>query len=311
MEEIDRSRQGRVLSGLSGGTSPGPNWFISAPVGVDLGPLIARLRERGARPYVLSDVAPPGADLLYSVQDAISAADRVLVVLDAKVTSLNSVFEAGIAVGQGKPLVILADPQIPVPSDFANLLTIRARPGDLEAIDFTLDQLAKAERPSLVDTRPAPATGRALGNHAHELLDQLAHFSPLTERVALDLLTQALETSGAVPAQNPVDLGIDLGVWSDDLDAIGANPLLIEVKRSVDRRAVEQVLAHLAKSPHSRLTLIVYLDGATTSSEALRMVPYPILAISLQELLSRMQSSSFAEVVRQLRNASVHRRPSP
>lgn len=311
MEQRDRSHEGVARSGPSGGTSPGPRWFISAPVEVDLGPLIARLRERGARPYVLSDVALPGADLLHSVQDAISAADRVLVVLDAAATSLNSVFEAGIAVGHGKPIVILTDPRIPAPSDFANLLTIRARPDDLDAIDFTLDQMEKAERRLLTDTRPALATDRALGSHAAELLDQLAHASPLTEQAALGVLTEALETSGAVPAQSPADLGIDLGVWSDDLDAIGANPLFIEVKRSVNRQGVEQVSARLANSPRIHLMLIVYLDEAITSSEALRVVPYPILAISLQELLSRMQRSSFAEVVRELRNASVHKQPSP
>lgn len=300
--------RGGMPSPRSSGDPPGARWFISAPVGADLRPLIASLRRRGAQPYVLSDVAPLGANLLHSVHAAITAADRVLVVLGIE-ASMNSVFEAGVAVGLGKPLIVLADPRIPVPPDLAALLTIRARLDELDAIDFTLDQLERAGERSPVRTRSALPTGRPLGGYAEELLDQLADVSSLSEAEALGVLTQALEMSGAVPAQNPAALGIDLGVWSDDLDAIGANPLLIEVKRSLDRRSVQQVMGHLAKSPHSGLALIIHLDPAVSGVDALRKVPLPVLAISLQELLGRMRGSSFAEVVRQLRNASVHPRP--
>ncbi|MEU4806895.1 hypothetical protein [Actinosynnema sp. NPDC023587] len=160
---------------------------------------------------MLSDVAPLGANLLHSVHDAIAATDRVLVVLGIE-ASMNSVFEAGVAVGLGKPLVVLADPRIPVPADLAALLTIRARPDELEAIDFTLDQLERAGERSPVGPRPALATGRALGGHAEELLDRLTDVSSLTEAEALGVLTQALEMSGAVPARNPVVLAYRVGL---------------------------------------------------------------------------------------------------
>lgn len=73
-----------------------------------------------------------------------------------------------------------------------------------------------------------------------QLLGQLSTSASLTERAALDLLTHALEDSGAVAMQSPEgDRRFDISVWSDDLDAIAANPLLIEVKRRLSPHAVE------------------------------------------------------------------------
>ena len=78
---------------------PGQRWFISAPAGMDLRALLAGLQRRGAAPYLLSDVARLGANISESVQEAIAAADRVLVVLAAERPSLNCAFEARVAVG--------------------------------------------------------------------------------------------------------------------------------------------------------------------------------------------------------------------
>jgi hypothetical protein len=116
-----------------------PRMFIFAPAGTDLRPLLTGLEGRGASPYVLSDVAPLGADILQSLQQAIASADTVIVVLGEE-PALDPAFEAGVAVALGKSLVVLADPQAAIPSNLAGLLTVRARPDDLTAINFALDQ---------------------------------------------------------------------------------------------------------------------------------------------------------------------------
>jgi hypothetical protein len=299
--------ENRQPIGSEGGT--GPRWFISAPAGMDLGPLLAGLQRRGGTPYVLSDVAPLGANILQSVQQAIATADRVLVVLADETASLNSVFEAGMAAALGKPLIIVADPQVRVPTDLAGFLTVHARPDDIEAIDFALDQ---AEGRIATSTRVVPAIGRPLGSRADRLLDRASTILTLTDPAAIGqeavaVLVEALEHSGAVVVdRGGVDRGFDLGVWSDDLDAISANPLLIELKRFLRIESVQQVLAALSESPNARVGLIVYLDPSSAEPEALGSARFPVLAISLADLLERMRTASFAEVVRQLRNRSVH-----
>ncbi len=77
----------------------------------------------------------------------------------------------------------------------------------------------------------------------------LARLSALghTEASSIAVLVEAIEASGSIAVVNTErDPGFDLGVWSDDLEAIGGNPLLVEVKRSVVPGAIDQVLHGLA-----------------------------------------------------------------
>lgn len=91
-------------------STSGSRWFISAPAGMNLRRLMAELRRRGVSPYVLSDVAPLGASIMQSLQQAIDTADFVLVVLGTAESRQNVLFEAGMAVGRGKPVVVIVDP---------------------------------------------------------------------------------------------------------------------------------------------------------------------------------------------------------
>lgn len=269
-----------------------------------LGALIEGLRQRGVAAYVLSDVALLGASIAQSIRDAISEADQVLVVLNDEGSSKNVLFEAGLAVGLGKPLIVVADPNLKdVPSDIASFLMIRARPDDLRAINYALDRMEGRS-----DASPAlyPATGRSLGPHADHLLDEAAK-SDLRESTVIDLLVEALEGSGSVAVSNVnADQGFDVGVWSDDLDAIAANPLLIEIKRDFRTQSVDQTFTVLSRHPSARVALIVYLDESLDASKALKKAHFPVLAISLRKLLEGMRTASFAEVIRDLRNRSVH-----
>jgi len=132
-----------------------------------------------------------------------------------------------------------------------------------------------------------------------------------TEASSIAILVEAIEASGSIAVVNTErDPGFDLGVWSDDLEAIGGNPLLVEVKRSLVPGAIDQVLHGLAAHPSTRLGLVVYLEPPTgdrsPSRTELDQARFPVLVISLQQLLRRMASASFAEVVRDMRNRSVH-----
>ena len=278
--------------------------YVTAPSDLDLRPLLDGLKRRGAEPYVLSDVAYLGADIVQSLTLAISRADRVLVVL-TQASALNPVLEAGIALAFGKPLLIIAAPGSSIPSDLKGQLIAQARPDDLDAINFALDH---AEAPAAARDRrgsvPRP-TGRPLGqDRAQQLLTRLSLAERgQIERSSVDILLEAIEASRGVGVVN-AEPGFDLGVWSDDLDAIGGNPLLVEIKRSLTPGAVDQVLRALDAHPSARLALLVYTEPSPRAE--LAQAQFPVLIISIQELLERMGVASFAEVVRDLRNRSAH-----
>jgi hypothetical protein len=193
--------------------------------------------------------------------------------------------------------------------DLAGQVIARARPDDLDAINFALDQVQ--ERVTR-ETRHTPGPGgRPLGAAVVDQLLARLGTSGHTEASSIAILVEAIEASGSVAVVNTErDPGFDLGVWSDDLEAIGGNPLLVEVKRSLVPGAVDQVLHGLADHPSARLGLVVYLEPSAadrpTARAELDQARFPVLIISLQQLLRRMASASFAEVVRDMRNRSAH-----
>lgn len=294
------------------GPAAGPQLYVCAPGDVGLGPLLDGLRRRGVQPYLLSDVAPLGGEVLDSLRLAILGADRVLVVL-GDTPAPGPVFEAGLALGLGKPLLIIAAPGTVVPPGLAGQVIVQAHPDDLDAINFALDHLrhrtARGERRT-----PRPA-GRPLGPG---ITDQLLHrlsAAGCTQAAAVEVLAEAIEATGSIVVGNDGRRGFDLGVWSDDLEAIAGNPLLVKVERSLAPGAADQVLDDLAGRPSARLGLVVYLDRPSGYPPPSGSEPgprrSPVLAISVNQLLRGMASASFAEVVRDISSQSARGLPAP
>jgi hypothetical protein len=240
-----------------------PRLYVSAPSDLDLRPLLDGLKRRGTQPYVLSDVALLGGEILESLRLAIQRADRVL--------------------------IVLGDPRGPIPC---------SRPA------------SRSRSENRCSSSPTQ-TGRPLGRaRAKELLNRLSH-SSAGEWPSTNVLIEAIESSGGVAVVNDDrSAGFDLGVWSDDLEAIGGNPLLVELKQTLRPGVVSQVLRALDAHPTARVALIVYREPGAGDPQPpraeLNAARFPVLIILLEELLRRMESASFAQVVRMERNRSVH-----
>lgn len=286
----------------------GRRWYVTTSNRVDVRPIIASLKTRGVEPYVLTDLAESGTPTARKSQSAIAGADVVMAVLEPGVSLQSALLDVGIATALGKPTVVVAGSTEAAPFERPGTIVIRAAPDDTSVIDRALDQ---AMGQLLKSDIPVPQRERPLGAFADELLSRLAAESPVSEQVAASLLAEAIDASGASAAE-----GVsyerhryDIGVWSDDLAEIGLNPLIVELKRSLQRGAADQALQYLSANPNLGAALLVTIDQVADLASP-GHVPYPVLATSLQTLLEQMRSLSFAAVVRRLRNDSVHRRPS-
>jgi hypothetical protein len=290
------------------GTETGSRWYVSASAEVDLSPLFGKIRERGGEPYLLSDVAHLGESNVDSLRSAIAEADRVVVVLTEGKDSSNSLLETGLALGLGKNVVLVVDPDVSLPASLSGQIVVRAPITDLAAIDFLFDQIKGRAAPAPDRIRP---TGQPLGALADSLLDRAALLRTNGTQqpgLALEaLVVEAIEASGAVAVHAAGrDRGFDLGVWSDDLDSIASNPILVELKTNFSLNAERQALSALHLTPGARVALIIYLAGDPGDAGVIE-TRFPVLAVQFDQLLSRMRSLSFAEVVRDLRNQSAHR----
>jgi len=285
--------------------------LVTAPAKLQLGGLIDHLNDQGWHAYAFTDVAPLGGKLTDAIQQAIESADLVLALFPKDSPSLSVAFEVGMAVALAKPVVAVIPPGTLSMVGLEAALVVQADPDNYGAISYSLSRIAgrtRSQSPSrsvAAFDHPLGPNGRVLLASAEKIVKYQADRSAIDlERDVVELLIQAIEESGAAAVVAAGrDRGYDIGVWSDDLDALGGNPLLIEVKKTLHADSVRQSLSALHQSPTARMALIVYL---TPPSGPIPGLNFPVLAIGLVDLIAQMQSESFAGVVRDLRNKGVH-----
>ncbi len=198
-----------------------------------------------------------------------------LAVLSSKQQNDNIYIELGFAIAKERRILILAPLDVPVMLDIAEIPTIRTAVTNRNAISFMLDQVLAAPPRKYRPHSPVPATqkGQPLGDLAYELLEKLETSGEhVREDKIVQLVMLALQNSGNSTIENnplladgkPARLA-DLIVWSDELGPWIGNPLIIEVKRTLEepRNAVEQILGYLQLS-QTRSALILYANKAAS-----------------------------------------------
>ena len=287
--------------------------FLAASGKVQLQALKEELRQRSIEPLTTYELPVMGTSILEHIERSIRKSDLFIAILVAEPSS-NVLFELGLAHGLGKHILLLVSPKYgKLPSDISGRFYVRANPDNREAIGFALDQiLASSRKKSRRQIKPSPLE--------HPLGDKVDHYlklihdrgKKLTEKEMEEIVVELLKASGVSNVtQSPFpDQGADIAVWSDDLQTTVGNPLIIEVKsrlqnREKVRQALEQVESYRKKSNTQWALLILPLF-----SSAIASIPFTgsVLALTITELIENLRNKSFAETIRELRNARVHGR---
>ncbi|TGQ80243.1 toll/interleukin-1 receptor domain-containing protein [Mesorhizobium sp. M8A.F.Ca.ET.207.01.1.1] len=288
--------------------------FISAPAGVKLDVLRQALASRGIE-VLVPDGLGEGADISAEINSLLARADLVIGVLTTERRSAWVLFELGMAWANKRRIMLIASSSKSdfIPSNLQRLLVIRSKVNNAEAIGFALDQLLAAPA---TDTRE-PSTKRALPtgpvSDAFVVAQQVRDAVQTRNGSALErLVAEALQKSGVQVIVEPPrpDQGADMAIWSDVLEPVTGNPLLIEIKTRLSspseaRTAATNLSKQLAASG-TPWGLLLYGEGIEPSAKISSNLPPNILAIDLVTLFERMTHQAFEEVVKDLRNKKVH-----
>ncbi|MFS0732307.1 hypothetical protein ABC304_09920 [Microbacterium sp. 1P10UB] len=259
--------------------------------------LVHDLISVGLDPFILSDVAEVGAEFSSAVLSAVRSADAVLLVL-TKDSTRSQLFDAGIAYAMHIPVIVLALDDAPLPPVLKVMPVLRSNSPTLigEAI-----RMARRKKPA---QRTAPSE-RPIGAKADELAGRATSGN---EAESLEAIAVAIEESGAIVVRGREVDQFDLAVWSDDLASVGANPLFVELVKTVKPQTLEDVAVKLGKSALPTVAIVVYLTDSVSRGRAQQAAgpSYPVLFVSAEELIDSLRAQSFAKTVRSLRNNWVH-----
>jgi len=288
--------------------------FISAPASVDTSKLREALEDRGFDPFTLEDAEAGGRSISDLIEDSIDRADLVLVVVPHHGTRNPNVFiELGYALAKKKRILALVPPDEELP--FSDVPYLRTELDNPEAIGFGLDQVlaapkgkgkGKSRNHGIKKTKP-------LGAAADRLIEEVrANGGQMTDTEFMDVVRRAIEESGvSAVVSKPADAtrGVDLAVWSDDLEPLIKNPVVIELKSQLrDREHFEQTIAQLARAldvTRTQLGLLIYAASDGDIDEEAVHDPR-ILVFSLEDFLHLLKENGFGDLLRRARNLRVH-----
>lgn len=289
--------------------------YIAAPAGTNLEVLRRALSKRNVE-VLVPDVAAEGADLQGQVSLLMTRVDLVIGVLTAERRSSWVLFDLGLAWANKRPIMLISSPKNDfIPSNLQRFLVLRAHPSNAEAIEFALDQFLAAplgDRQTSVAKSPEtmPPNPAIWLNTAEQAIFAIRNGDG---KLLEQLLAQALRQSGVeVVSEFATDDGrrADIAIWSDALDPIIGNPLLVEVKLRLlstsEAKNVAHALANQLFASGTQWGLLLYGEGSSLVKKSRGWLPPNVLAIDLPTLFDRMKIQSFSDVVRDLRNQKVH-----
>lgn len=280
---------------------------MSADMAGQLTNLLEDLDVEVFRPDVLV-----GEEIGREILTAIQAADFVCLILDAPSPTPNGAFEAGLAIGLGKPALALTS-EGAVPFDLPERVqVVRVKNGDVFAARRDVARFVKHVRPqaiedSQVDVHAEPgAWVKAELGRLHRLKSFGAREEELTSLVA-----RAFERQGAevLREEGGGDTRVDLLVWSDPLATELGGPVIVECKYYaggsgsvlVNARHAFKQLAGYVRQSSAKIGLLVFDHDRPTDLSLGEYETPEALAFPVERLLTAIDAGRLADEIRRRR----------
>jgi hypothetical protein len=280
--------------------------FVSSPYGADTTPLTAELEERGIEVVDGRSVSVSGS-IRQTLAEQVARADFCLAVLPNQ-PSPNAFIEIGLALGLAKPLALLVDRDVQLPSDLSGLTYIRAPLSNRPAIALYLDAfLAHYQSPKASRIAKGAANRLSKADYDATTLQISAARGQALEGAVREMFGRAGYV--VAPPLSSTDKAADFAVWFDDLQASLGNPVLVEVKGGQPTAEAlakaEDKLRTALQERAGRLGLLVYRSPDSRELSANPSWPL-IIRISTLRLAEALHDGSLGREILDLRNSIAH-----
>jgi hypothetical protein len=287
--------------------------FVSAGTDTDLSPILEALRLAGVQTRTADDIGH-GERIVESCMSAILTADFVCVVLASADVNPNVAFEAGVAAGSRRPVVVastLAANESARVVPLTEMATIRYDHSErgLENLRIGIDAFVRNVQPSAMQI--------AIDWGQVERANRSRLGAPSIRGARLVRLIGArLASAGGYVTEAP-DRGHDLTVEFPLLGPIGSIPIEVKTRYENPRihRLVESQLRKAMRDHGALLGILVYNDpddirerlteGLGSQASLFDDAGTGILVVSAKELVGWTDNQLVAELTR-LRNSAFH-----
>jgi len=291
--------------------------FISAPFGANLGALTrvldrAKIQWEWARSNLdLSDRLP--GDL----RKIIKGVDFVIGVILGGSASDNIMFEVGLAVGSGKPVLLIMADKRNVPSDLASIPSVNASLDDEKALELHLDLLIRRSRQGV----RYPLSGQSGTSSVASLRDfglrSSVRYDSKPESALEGELVALIEQAGGRTLLHPRPEGEvrqftpDMLFWLPAADVELLNPAVVEVKGHVLTSAqlldAEKQLLGFLQQTGVRTGLLIVRGLGHESGTEFRGTPFlNVFRLDFEKFRDLIRQGELAGYLHHERNRAAH-----
>ena len=284
--------------------------FVIAARGVAVERFFEALRKESIEPFFISDFLQSSNLTSSALRGAFRSADLIVAFLAPGQPSENVIFEIGLAIGLGRPLMIFSSGDAMLPFDLANFrvehIDISTLESAIPSIKRFFDSKEKAypaERLIGDEAQPEKKRPYVRGPDFHNELARIRALSdrPVEFERAIAGLLSSLGWTVAEARPDARGRAPDVAVWIDEIQKEVGNPLAVEIKTSLKPVDVERVRLQLTRylqTAGAKAGLILY--GGPDLSLNFNIVQSfpPILALSFDKFADLLEQERFPDALR-------------
>lgn len=267
--------------------------FISTPVGLNTQPLLLLLRDKGIIAY---DTYTPGHDnIVSSTEEKIKKSDFLIAFLTSNLNN-NVLYEIGYARGAKKPIFLIVQSDVSIPSFLMDTVYVRASLEKLDLISMYLDKfLSRKKRQKTYKRKEIPKSKQSTLYSKSSLEERLQEIidNGTTEDFLLFVKDFFEYQGNLVDVSSGIeDKGVDMSIWINSLEVILGNPILVELKmgnlsENVLKLAESQMKHNLLKG-NLRTGLIIYLDRKERNFQSSKLIDPLVMRFDIRDLVRKL-----------------------
>lgn len=286
--------------------------FVSYQHGANIYPLFDILRDYSIDFFDTYQDVSIGSSFQEALANGIRDCDFFVVVYQK--ANPNIAFETGLAVALKKPIfAIINTEEI---SDFPDFLLdsvhVQSEPSEYEKIRYNFEIFLKNIKPKKHSIPKSKKQPEKLAQT--DWVDQFNSLN-IKNEISLEKFINEVLSKNKVDViknnwNNKEQFIADFCIWSDSLNNILGNPILIEIKKTLNKRNLKHTHAQITKAinqTNAKFAIVIYVElNSIEEEEVIKLNSPRILFVNILELLERVEKSGFNKAVLDYRNKMAH-----
>jgi len=256
-----------------------------------------------------------GSSFQKSIKEAIRSCDFIILVYSSP--NPNIAFEAGMAVSMNKQIFSIVSDITNEPDFLFESVYVHAKPEEINKIEFNLkiflEKIKPKKKKSLTTSiKKHKFYGGGYPNYYDKIFNWYKNIDNKSEIEFERFFKKVFELYNLSVIQNKFDSNInfvtDFCIWSDELNKIIGNPILVEIKKELNNKNIitlNNTLTELVNKNTAESCLVFYENLKGINKKELPNTSR-YLFIQISDFVEKFKDSDFNNSIRKIRNEIVH-----